>query len=125
MVETLNNTEKVCKEGYPEVITRLPEVDIQFAGVKAWLLQSDAQQLVFFEFEAGADVPEHSHGYPQWGMVIDGKMELIINETPHMCEKGTEYVIPAGAKHRARFLSKTRVMDFFSEKSRYKPKKML
>jgi len=96
-----------------------------FEGVKAWILQSDMRQLVFFEFEAGADVPEHSHGYPQWGIVIEGKMELIVNETPRVCEKGAEYVIPAGAKHRARFLSRTRVMDFFSEKSRYKPKKIL
>ena len=125
MVTHLNDTKNKRKQGYPEVITCLPEAEMPFEGVKAWILQSDMRQLVFFEFEAGADVPEHSHGYPQWGMVIDGKMELIVNETPRVCEKGAEYVIPAGAKHRARFLSRTRVMDFFSEKSRYKPKKIL
>jgi quercetin dioxygenase-like cupin family protein len=124
VVTKLNSTANQRK-GYPEVITCLPEADIQLEGAKAWILQSDTRQLVFFEFEAGADVPEHSHGYPQWGMVIDGKMELIVNETPRMCEKGAEYVIPAGAKHRAKFLSRTRVMDFFSEKSRYKPKTIL
>jgi len=122
VVTHLNSTTNQRKQGYPEIIKCLPEAEIQFEGVKAWILQSDARQLVFFEFEAGADVPEHSHGYVQWGMVIDGKMELTVNETPRMCEKGAEYVIPAGAKHRARFLSRTRVMDFFSEKSRYKPK---
>jgi len=121
----LNDTKTQRKQGYPEVITCLPEADIPFEGVKAWILQSDARQLVFFEFEADADVPEHSHGYPQWGMVIDGKMELTISGKPRICEKGDEYVIPAGAKHRAKFLSKTRVMDFFSEKSRYKPKTKL
>jgi len=121
----LNSTKTLRKQGYPEVITCLPEADIQFEGVNAWILQSDAHQLVFFEFEADADVPEHSHGYPQWGMVIDGKMELTISGKPRICEKGDEYVIPTGAKHRARFLSKTRVMDFFSEKSRYTPKTKL
>jgi len=122
VVTHLNNTKTRHKQGYPEVITCLPEADIQFEGVKAWILQANTRQLVFFEFEADANVPEHSHGYPQWGMVKDGKMELTINGKPRICEKGDEYVIPAGAKHSARFLSRTRVMDLFSEKNRYKPK---
>jgi mannose-6-phosphate isomerase-like protein (cupin superfamily) len=121
-VMRLDNIRSQHRSGYPEVITCLPEADLPFAGVKAWILQADTRQLIFFEFEADADVPEHSHGYAQWGMVIDGKMELTINGKPRICEKGDEYVIPAGAKHFARFLSRTRVMDFFSEKNRYKPK---
>lgn len=108
--------------GYPEVITSLPEADIQFKSVKGWIMQADQSQLVFFEFEAGASVPEHNHDYPQWGIVVEGRMELIINGKSRKCEKGTEYVIPAGAKHKARFFENTRVMDFFSEKARYKPK---
>jgi quercetin dioxygenase-like cupin family protein len=122
VVTHLNNTKNQHKQGYPEVITCLPEADIQFEGVKAWILQANTRQLVFFEFEADAKVPEHSHDYDQWGMVIDGKMKLTINDKPRICEKGDEYLIPAGAKHFARFLRRTRVMDFFSEKNRYKPK---
>jgi mannose-6-phosphate isomerase-like protein (cupin superfamily) len=118
----LNNIKSQHRSSYPEVITRLPEADIPFEGAKAWMLQADMSQLVFFEFEANANVPEHSHGYPQWGIVIDGKMELTINGKPRICEKGDDYVIPTRAKHFARFLSRTRVMDFFSEKNRYKPK---
>ena len=124
MVKHLDNIKGQHISGYPEVITRLPEANIQFEGVKAWIMQADRSQLVFFEFEADANVPEHSHGYPQWGIVIDGKMELTINGKPRICEKGDEYVIPAGAKHFARFLSRTRVIDLFSEKNRYKPKQI-
>lgn len=68
------------------------------------------------------DLPEHSHAYPQWGMVIEGKMELKIDGKPSVCQKGHEYYIPAGGKHCAKFFEKTRVLDLFSEKSRYKPK---
>jgi len=107
---------------FPEVITRLPEADIQLKGVRAWLLQGEKQQLVFFEMESHAQVPEHSHDYSQWGIVIDGKMELIIEGKPRICQKGDEYIIPANAKHYARFLTRSRVMDFFSERSRYRPK---
>lgn len=109
--------------GYPEVITCLAEADIQFKGIRAWILQGTQHQLVFFEMESSAVVPEHSHDYPQWGMLIDGKMELTVDGKPRMVEKGDEYLIPAGAKHSAKFFSKTRVMDLFSEKSRYRIKK--
>jgi quercetin dioxygenase-like cupin family protein len=101
MVEHFGNTKSQHMSGYPEAITRLPEADIPFEGVKAWILQADMSQLVFFEFEADANVPEHSHDYAQWGIVIDGKMELTINGKPRICEKGDEYVISAEAKHFA------------------------
>jgi len=109
-------------QGFPNVITRLPEADVPLKGVRAWILQGDRHQLVFFEFESSAQVPEHSHDYPQWGMMIEGKMELTIDGKTKLIEKGDEYVIPAKAKHYARFLSKCRVMDFFSEKMRYRAK---
>ena len=110
------------RQGFPEVITRLSEADIHFKGVKAWILQGEKQQLVFFEMELSAKVPEHSHDYPQWGIMIEGKMELIIEGKPRICEKGDEYVIPAQAKHYARFLTASRVIDYFSERNRYRPK---
>jgi quercetin dioxygenase-like cupin family protein len=107
---------------YPEVINRLPKADISITGIKAHVLQSTKHQLVFFEMEAHAKVPEHYHDYDQWGMMIEGKMELTINGEKRICQKGDEYVIPARAKHHATFLSKSRVMDLFSEKGRYKTK---
>lgn len=108
--------------GYPNVITQLPQAEISVSGAKAWILQAESTQMVFFEFESDTIVPEHSHDYAQWGMVIQGEMELIIDGRSRICEKGSEYLIPAGAKHFVRFLGKTRVMDYFSEKNRYKPK---
>jgi len=108
--------------GYENVITDLPEADVQFEGIKAWILQGETHQLVFFQMEANARVPEHSHDYAQWGMVIKGEMELIIEGKTRNCKKGDEYLIPARAKHWARFLAKTRVMDLFSERTRYRAK---
>ena len=107
---------------YPETITCLPEAEIHIKGAKAWILQAASSQLVFFQFEPNTDLPAHSHVYVQWGMVIDGEMELTISGEPRICKKGDEYVIPVGASHSARFLQKTRVMDFFPEKNRYQPK---
>ena len=64
----------------------------------------------------------HSHNYPQWGMVIEGEMELTVDSKPQRFKKGDEYLVPAGKAHSAKFFQKTRVMDYFSEKNRYKPK---
>jgi len=124
---TLNNLNKPKSKNkpaneFPSVITSLPEADIQVKGIKAWIVQAEKHQLIFFEMQSTALVPEHSHNYPQWGMVIEGEMRLTINGKTRTIQKGDEYLIPAQAKHKATFTTKTRVMDFFSEKTRYKTK---
>ena len=108
--------------GYAGVITDFPEADVQFEGVRAWILQGETHQLVFFQMEANARVPEHSHDYAQWGMVIEGEMELTIEGRTRNCRKGDEYLISARAKHKASFLAKSRVVDLFSEITRYRTK---
>jgi quercetin dioxygenase-like cupin family protein len=49
-------------------------------------------------------------------------MQLTIDGKAHLIKKGDEYIIPANAKHYATLLNKSRVIDFFSEKTRYKTK---
>ncbi len=109
-------------QGYPKVIMDLPEADIPFKGVKAWIVQTESRQLIFFEMQPDAIVPEHSHGYPQWGMLIEGGMKLTVDGKARTIRKGDEYLIPAYAKHSVTFLAQTRVMDLFLEKTRYKAK---
>jgi quercetin dioxygenase-like cupin family protein len=87
------------RTGYPEVIKQLPEADISVKGIEAHVLQGEKHQLVFFETEPSALVSERSHEYDQWGMMIEGKMELIIDGKTRICENGDEYVIPAHANH--------------------------
>lgn len=100
----------------------LPEADIKFEGVKGWISQGKNHQVVFFEIESSSEVPEHSHDTPQWGIVVEGKMELTINDGTKIYEKGDEYLIPTHVKHSAKFLKRCRVIDFFGEKTRYKTK---
>lgn len=118
----MNEKDEVALHAFPKVVKDLPEADVPFKGVKAWFVQGEKHQLVFFEFEAKALAPEHSHEYDQWGIVVEGRMELTIAGKSHIIEKGDDYLIPARAKHSARFLTRVRVIDFFSEKNRYRPK---
>ena len=119
----MSTQETPAKSGYPEVLlSQLPEAKVAFEGARAWIMQSESNQLVFFEFEAGMNLPDHNHTYPQWGMVMEGEMELRLDGKPRICKGGDEYLIAANVMHGAKFIKRTRVMDFFSEKDRYTPK---
>ena len=95
------NKSKHNTNEFPTVITALPQADIQAKGIKAWIVQAEKHQLIFFEMQPDAIVPEHSHSYPQWGMLIEGKMKLTINGKTKTIKKGDEYLIPRQAKHHA------------------------
>ena len=108
-------------EFFPEEILALPEPDVAFPGVQGRLLQGPAQQLVFFEIDAVGEVEPHAHG-AQWGVVLDGTMELTIGRETRRYTRGDTYYIPAGEVHSARFETRTRVIDFFAEPRRYEVK---
>ncbi len=109
------------KHDFPKIITTLPEAEIGFKGVKGFIAQGHNHQIVFFEIESSAEVPEHSHN-AQWGIVVEGEMELAIEGKARILKKGDEYFIPAQTKHSAKFLTKCRIIDFFDDKTRFKSK---
>ena len=114
-------TEKHFNEIYPEIIKQLPEADIPFEGVRGWLLQGQDHQVVFFDIDPIGEVAEHTHG-SQWGIVIDGVMELTIGGVKRTYQKGDHYFIPDGVVHSAVFKSRCSVLDFFADRERYKIK---
>jgi len=116
LIDYKNMEVDTLKQGFPKVITDLPEADVQFRGVRGLLAQGESHQIVFFEIEPFAEVSEHSHDSPQWGIVVEGKMELTIGDETRVYENGDEYFIPAHTKHSARFLSKFRSIDFSGRK---------
>jgi quercetin dioxygenase-like cupin family protein len=107
---------------FPNMVTNLPEADIPFQGVYGWLLQGADHQLVFFDIEPIGVVPPHSHG-DQWGIVLEGEVELTMNGETHIIGPGKTYFIPAGVEHSATFRSHTLVVDVFADVNRYAPKK--
>jgi quercetin dioxygenase-like cupin family protein len=107
---------------FPKIITDLPEAEIKYKGVRGWIAQGENHQIVFFQIEASGEVSPHSHSSPQWGIVVEGQMELTIAGETTVYKEGDEYFIPAHTEHSARFLTMVRAMDFFDEKTRYRPK---
>lgn len=108
---------------FPPMITSLPEVALPFPpdGMRAFLLQSPQGQVVFFEILKDADIPPHSHG-GQWGTILAGEVELIIDGKTSTLTAGCSYTIPAGAVHSAKLTAGTKFLDFFEESDRHKAK---
>lgn len=106
---------------YPAMIASLPEADINQPGVTARLLQAEGKQIVFFDIEPIGQIPMHSHG-AQWGIVVEGELNLTIGSETRLYTKGDSYFIPAGVPHGATVLSRVKVIDVFDQADRYKPK---
>lgn len=106
---------------YPEFIRSLPEVDVPVKGVRGWLLENDRRQVVFFEISPEAEVPPHAH-CAQWGIMLEGEMDLTIAGNTIKVKRGDRYFIPEGAEHSAIFHSPVSVIDIFDAPDRYKCK---
>ncbi len=103
---------------YADFIKALPQADIPMPGPLAYLLSGGPCQVVFFELPAGSAVPPHSHG-AQWGIVVDGEIELTIAGQTRTYRRGDAYHIGAGVEHSARVLSDCRAIDVFADADRY------
>ena len=106
---------------FPEIITNLPEADIPIEGVNSHLFQGKKQQFVFMSFEKDVEVPEHSHE-AQWGIVLDGEIELTIESKKFTFTKGDTYFIPNDVAHSARIRRGYKDLTLFNQKDRYKAK---
>ena len=108
-------------EIFPEPIKKLPKADIPLDGIEAYLSQSENHQIISMKFHKNAELPEHSHE-SQWGVVLEGKLDLIINGVKHTFLKGDRYFIPNGVKHSAKIYAGYADITFFNQKDRYKVK---
>lgn len=103
---------------FPQPIVSLPEADIPIKGIKAYLSQAENHQIIFMEFSEDVDLPEHAHA-SQWGIVLEGKIELVIDGVRHIYGKGDRYFIPPGVKHSGKIFAGYADMTFFDQKDRY------
>jgi len=106
------------KQVFPEPIRNLPEANIPLDGLTAYLSQSETHQILFMEFEKDVDLPEHAHA-DQVGIVLEGKIELVIDGKKHLFTKGDRYHIPEGIKHFGKIYAGYADITFFNEPNRY------
>ena len=103
---------------FPEPILNMPQADIPIAGANAYLSQGTDHQLLFMQFAQDVPLPEHAHA-DQWGIVLEGKIELCIDGDVRSYQKGDRYFIPAGVKHAGKIFAGYADITFFGQKDRY------
>lgn len=83
-------------------------------GVQAKTPYVDRIMLPYVEFEAGADVPGHSHPHEQACLVLEGELEFVIDGEKKVCLAGDMLIVPGGVPHSARALNGSAVaLDIF------------
>ena len=105
---------------FDEVMKGLPEGDTGFAGVQTWNMDAPDHQVVFFKAVGDVEVPEHSHSCKQWGVVLEGEMQLTVDGKTTQYKKGDSYYIPPDAPHSGRAKAGGFAIDFFDTPGRHK-----
>jgi len=106
---------------YPEFLRKLPEADLPVEGLRGWMLQGPRGLALFLRAEREVFLPKHAHGH-QWGIVVDGTMDLTIGGETKTYRQGDSYFVPAGVEHSGKLSPDFRAIDFFEDPNRYKPK---
>ena len=103
---------------FPHIITDLPRADIPLEGLTSYLLQCSDHQVLFMGFEKEAEVAEHRHA-AQWGVVLDGSIELVIDGKALIYGRGDTYFIPENVPHSAKISAGYKDLTLFAQKDRY------
>lgn len=82
-------------------------------GYRLRFVNSDSMTIAFWDIEAGAAMPEHSHPHEQVAIVVDGEFELVVAGEPRVVRPGDVAVIPPGTPHSGVALSRCRINDAF------------
>lgn len=110
----------ITAEIFPEPIRQLPEAAMPLRGVRAYLSQADTHQVLFMQFSEDDEMPEHAHA-AQMGIVLEGRIDLVIDGLKLTYRKGDRYFIPGGVRHSGKVYAGFAQVAFFSEPDRYRP----
>ncbi len=99
---------KFCEYDTVKGIKPIPGVRLQS------LVHGEKTQMIRFILSQGAEIPVHSHPHEQTGMLIFGRIRLIVDEKVFEVKKGDSWCIPGEAHHRVEVVEDSEVVEVFS-----------
>jgi len=93
-------------------LNQIPEIEI-IPGFKVKFVYSQFMTLAHWDIKEGSFLPEHSHPHEQVSTVMEGIFELTVDDTTKTLGPGSVVVIPPNAKHSAKAISDSKVIDAF------------
>jgi quercetin dioxygenase-like cupin family protein len=86
----------------------------QSPGVEGYVYDgADGSQMAHWICRKDGISKEHTHGYDEYFVVVQGKYTLIIGAKRITLETGQEYLIPKGVPHGGEFAAGTRTIHAF------------
>jgi quercetin dioxygenase-like cupin family protein len=82
-------------------------------GFRAKFIHSDNMTFAYWNIEAGAELPEHSHPHEQVANPLEGEFELTVNGDSRVIRPGDVVVIPGNAAHSGKAITDCRILDVF------------
>ncbi len=84
-------------------------------GIVAKLLGSGERMTVLhWDMEDQSSVPTHTHPQEQFGYIIQGQLDVVLNDKTVSLKAGDCYFIPSNAPHMFTAVGKTEAIDVFS-----------
>lgn len=74
-------------------------------GWRGRFFRGEAMSFSYYEFDAGASIPEHHHSNEEAWYVISGELELTLAGQPQRAPAGTAAIIPPDTRHSVRALA--------------------
>ena len=93
-------------------LDQIPSKEI-VPGFRAKFIHSEGMTLAYWEVEAGAALPEHSHPQEQIANVLEGEFELTVAGESRVLVPGQVAVIPGDVPHSGRAITACRLLDAF------------
>jgi quercetin dioxygenase-like cupin family protein len=91
-----------------------PWIDI-CPGIKRQTVKSGKTMYqMLARLEAGSKMPEHRHPQEQIVHILEGRMRLIVDGTPHELVTGDSFYLASNVPHGVETIEETRVLDTFS-----------
>jgi len=82
-------------------------------GVRGRFVHSEGMTIAWWEIEKDALLQRHSHVHEQVVNVIEGTLQLVVEDRTWILAPGSVMVIPSGVPHEAKGITFCRVIDAF------------
>ena len=82
-------------------------------GYRARFVHGTNMTLAFWEIDAGAVLPEHSHPHEQASNLLRGEFELTLSGECIQLKPGMVVMIPPDAVHGGRAITACQILDVF------------
>ncbi|WP_228850627.1 cupin domain-containing protein [Aegicerativicinus sediminis] len=82
-------------------------------GYHGRFIHMDTYTLGFWEVEAGAEIPIHSHVHEQTTQVIEGEFQMTVDGKTEIYTPGMIVKIPSHAPHGGKAITNCKLSDVF------------